>query len=183
LPIDYLALHEQYEISRTTGDEAKAKMAANELRHLLSREPDAVLELAFDYLTIGQRKVAIQLLEDAIKNGPSGSLAVDKLRIHPMLYYTLGYLYDKNGDHERARAQYALAMKGDPAFVFPHRVEEIDVLRTAFDANKKDGRAAYYLGNVLASKNRDKEALAAWRDAVRLDAANTIAQRNVARAL
>ena len=76
-----------------------------------------------------------------------------------------------------------LGMKGDPAFVFPHRVEEIDVLRAAVAANTNDGRAAYYLGNVLASKNRDKEALAAWRDAVRLDPANTIAQRNYARAL
>jgi tetratricopeptide (TPR) repeat protein len=183
LPIDYLALHEQYEINKATGDESKAKIAANQLRHLLSREPDAVLELAFDYLAIGQRQVAIQMIEDAINNGASGSLAVDKVRIHPMLYYTLGYLYDKTGDHERARGQYALAMKGDPAFVFPHRVEEIDVLHAAFDANKKDGRAAYYLGNVLASKNRDKEAFAAWRDAVRLDPANTIAQRNFARAL
>jgi tetratricopeptide (TPR) repeat protein len=183
LPIDYLALHEQYEINKATGDETKAKIAANQLRHLLSREPDAVLELAFDYLAIGQRQVAIQVVEDAINNGASGSLAVDKVRIHPMLYYTLGYLYDKNGDHERARGQYALAMKGDPAFVFPHRVEEIDVLHAAFDANRKDGRAAYYLGNVLASKNRDKEAFAAWRDAVRLDPANTIAQRNFARAL
>jgi len=74
-------------------------------------------------------------------------------------------------------------MKGDPAFVFPHRVEEIDVLRAALAANPNDGRAAYYLGNVLASKNRDKEALTAWREAVRLDLANTIAQRNYARAL
>ena len=183
LPIDYLALREEYEISRATGNEAKAGVAASQLRHLLSREPDAVLELAFDYLAIGQRQAAIQVVEDAIQNGPSGTLAVDKVRINPLLYYTLGYLYDKNGEHERARAQYALATKGDPAFVFPHRVAEIDVLRTALDANKTDGRAAYYLGNVLASKNRDTEALAAWREAVRLDPSNTIAQRNFARAL
>ena len=183
LPIDYLALREQYEISKASGDESKAQVAANQLQHLLSREPDAVLELAFDYLAIGQQHTAIQVLEDAIKRGPSGILAVDKTRIHPLLHYTLGYLYDKTGDRDRARSQYALGMKADPAFVFPHRVEEIDVLRAAFNANKNDGRAAYYLGNVLASKNRDKEALTAWRDSVRLDPTNTIAQRNFARAL
>ena len=183
LPIDYLAVHEQYAISKAAGDEVRAKVAANQLQHLFSREPDAVLELTFDYLAIGQRQEAIQVLEDAIKSGPSGNLAVDKKRIHPMLYYTLGYLYDKNGEPDRARAQYALAMKQDPAFVFPHRVEEIDVLRVAFAANRNDGRAAYYLGNALASKYRDKEALAAWRDSVRLDSTNTIAQRNFARAL
>ncbi|HJP91428.1 MAG TPA: DUF5107 domain-containing protein [Pyrinomonadaceae bacterium] len=183
LPIDYLAVHEQYEIAKATGDEAKARAAANQLQHLLSREPDAVLELVFDYLAIGQRQDAIEVLEEAIKRGPSGNLAIDKTRVHPMLYYTLGYLYDKNREHDRARAAYALGMKGDPAFVFPHRVEEIDVLRAAIEANRNDGRAAYYLGNVLASKNRDKEALAAWRDAIKLDPSNTIAQRNFARAL
>jgi tetratricopeptide (TPR) repeat protein len=183
LPIDYLALREEYNISKALGNETKAKSAWDQLQHLLSREPDAVLELAFDYVAAGQNKEAINVLEEAIKTGPSGNLAVDKTRIHPMLYYTLGYLYDKIGERERARSQYSLAMKGDPAFVFPHRVEEISVLRAAFEANRNDGRAAYYLGNALASKNRDKEALASWREAVRLDQSNTIGQRNFARAL
>ncbi|PWT87522.1 MAG: hypothetical protein C5B55_14635, partial [Blastocatellia bacterium] len=182
-PIDYLALHEQLLTSKAIGNETKAGAASRELQHLLSREPDAVLELAFDYVAVGQQQEAINVIEDAIKHGPSGILDVDKSRIHPMLYYTLGYLYDKTGNSDRARAQYALAMKGDPSFVFPHRVEEIDVLRAALAANKTDGRAAYYLGNVLASKNRDKEALEAWRDAIRLDPTNTVAHRNFARAL
>src|SRR4030095_4520010 len=102
--------------------------------------------------------------------------------VYPMLYYTLGYLYEQDGERDRARAQYELGAKANPAFVFPHRVEEIDVLRAVIAANPNDGRAAYYLGNVLASKDRDVEALAAWRDAVRLDPANSIAQRNLARA-
>jgi tetratricopeptide (TPR) repeat protein len=183
LPIDYLALHEQYETSKALGNETKAQSAWNQLQHLLSREPDSVLELAFDYLALGQTRESIKVLENAIKVGPSGNLAVDKTRVHPMLYYALGYLYDKTGARDRARAQYALGMKGDPAFVFPHRVEDIDVLRAALNANKDDGRAVYYLGNVLASKNRDKEALDAWRLAVKQDPPNTVAQRNFARAL
>lgn len=183
LPIDYLAVREQYLISKAVGNAGREKSAADQLQHLLSREPDAVQELAFNYVAIGRNQEAIGVLEDAIKAGPSGILAVDKIRVHPMLYYTLGYLYETSGERERARAQFALGMKGDPAFVFPHRVEEIDVLRAAIAANANDGRAAYYLGNVLASKNRDKEALVAWSDAVRLDPTNTIAQRNYARAL
>jgi tetratricopeptide (TPR) repeat protein len=183
LPIDYLALREQYLINQAVGNTSKQLVSADQLRQLLSREPDAVLELAFDYVAIGRIREAIDVLEDAIKNGPSGILAVDKTRINPMLHYTLGYLYEKSGERNRAISQFALGMKGDPAFVFPHRVEEINVLQAAVAANTKDGRAAYYLGNVLAARNRDKEALAAWREAVRLDPANTIAQRNYARAL
>lgn len=183
LPIDYFAINEQILINRAARNTENEKAATDQLRQLLSREPDAVLELAFNYMAIGQQQEAITILEDAIKRGPTGILAVDKNRIHPMLYYTLGYLYQKSGERERARTQFALGMKGDPAFVFPHRVEEIDVLRTAVAVNANDGRAAYYLGNVLAGLNRDKEALAAWRDAVKLDPTNTIAQRNYARAL
>ena len=183
LPIDYFALREQYLINKAAGDSVNEKSASEQLRHLLSREPDAVLELAFDYVAIGRNREAIDVLEDAIKAGPSGNLVVDKQRIHPLLYYTLGYLFEKAGERDRARTQFALGAKGDPAFVFPHRVEEIEVLQTAVAANASDGRTAYYLGNVLAAKYRDKEALAAWRDAVRLDSGNTIAQRNYARAL
>jgi len=183
VPIDYLAINELALINRIAGNADKERAATEQLRHLLSREPDAALELAFDYMAIGQQQQAILVLEDAIKRGPSGILAVDKTRVHPMLYYTLGYLYQKAGDPDRARAQFALGMKNDPAFVFPHRVEEIGVLRAAVAANAKDGRAAYYLGNVLAALNRDKEALAAWHDAVKLDSTNTIAQRNYAKAL
>jgi tetratricopeptide (TPR) repeat protein len=139
LPIDYFALREQYLINKAAGNSEKAKLAADQLRHLQSREPDAVLELVFDYVAIGRYHDAIDTLEDAIKGGPSGVLAVDKSRVHPMLYYTLGYLYQKNGERERAGNQFALGMKGNPAFVFPHRVEEIDVLRTALAANKNDG--------------------------------------------
>jgi tetratricopeptide (TPR) repeat protein len=183
LPIDYLAVREQSLINKTAGDTVNEKAAADQLWHLLSREPDAVLELAFDYEALGQRREAIAVLEEAIKRGPSGILPVDKNRVQPMLYYTLGYFYEKTGEHARARTQFDLGMKGDPAFVFPHRVPEIEVLRTAVSANAKDGRAAYYLGNVLAAMNREQEALNSWREAVRLDPANTIAQRNYARAL
>jgi tetratricopeptide (TPR) repeat protein len=183
LPIDYLALHEQYETSKAAGHAARATTAWKQLWHLLSREPDAVLEVVFDYAGVGRRSEARQILEEAIKRAQEGTATAETKRVYPMLYYTLGYLYEQDGDRERARAQYTIGAKGDPAFVFPHRVEEIDVLRAAFASNPNDGRAAYYLGNVLASKNRDQEALTAWRDGVRLDPSNVIAQRNLARAL
>ena len=183
LPIDYLALSEQWRLSSNAHHDDKARKAWNQLWQLLSREPDSVLELAFDYISVGRTLDAREILQEAIRIGPKGTLPTDKSRVHPMLYYTLGYLLHRAGDHAGARALYEQGMKGDPAFVFPHRVEEIYVLRGALSKNQNDGRAAYYLGNVLASKNRDEEALAAWRDAVRLDPANMIAERNFARAL
>ena len=183
MPIDYLARHEQYEIYKSLGQEEKANGSWTELWRLLAREPDSVLEVAFDYAVVGQRGESRRILEGAIRHEQDQTRTADPKRDYPMLHYTLAYFYELDGDQDRARSEYMLGGKGDPAFVFPHRVEEIAVLRKALAANPDDGRAAYYLGNVLASKNRVEEALAAWRDAVRLDPANTIARRNLGRAL
>jgi tetratricopeptide (TPR) repeat protein len=174
--IDYLALSEQRKVSEELGRKTKADRAKEELWRLLAREPDSVLELAFDYVAAGRPGEARGVLEEAVSRAEGG-------RVHPMIHYTLGHLYGLARDARRAGAHYALGAAGDPALVFPHRVEEIEVLRAALAVNPKDGRAAYYLGNALASKYRGEEALAAWRDAVRLDPSNVVARRNLARAL
>ncbi len=183
MPIDYFARHEQYEIHKALGHDRKAQESWTELWLLLAREPDSILEVAFDYAAAGRRGESRGILEEAIRRAQALPATGAAKRDFPMLHYTLGFLYDQDGDRDRARSEYSMGAKGDPAFVFPHRIEEIAVLRGALAANPQDGRAAYYLGNVLASKNRDEEALAAWRDAIRLDPGNTIARRNLGRAL
>jgi tetratricopeptide (TPR) repeat protein len=183
MPIDYFARHEQYEIHKALGHDGKAKESWTELWRLLAREPDSVLEVAFDYAAAGRRGESRRIIEEAIHRAQALPATGEMKRDYPMLHYTLGFLYEQDGDRERARLQYQIGAKGDPNFVFPHRVEEIAVLRDALARNPNDGRAAYYLGNVLASKDRDGEALAAWRDAVRLDPANTIARRNLGHGL
>ncbi len=184
IPIDLLARREQYKINKALGLDEPAQEALKTLWSLLGREPDSILELAFDYLSAGQKKEAIEILEEAIHHslGQDSKIEKDGL-VYPMIHYTLAYLYEKNGDVEPARFQYGIGAKGNPSFVFPHRLEEIEVLRAARKANAEDGRAAYYLGNAWASKYRYRESLQAWRDAVRLDPDNTVARRNLALAL
>jgi tetratricopeptide (TPR) repeat protein len=187
VPIDYLARSEQYQVNKALGHDSQAKAAWNELWRLLSRESDSVLELVFDYANAGRRLEAREILEEAARreqywlarNQPPPNAPPHI----PMIHYTLGYLYELDGDAAKARTEFQIGSSGDTAFVFPHRVEEIAVLKAVLRANPSDGHAAYYLGNVLASKNRENEALAAWRDAVRLDPANNIARRNLGRAL
>ncbi|MBZ5593898.1 MAG: DUF5107 domain-containing protein [Acidobacteriia bacterium] len=173
VPIDYLALSEQYLIDKNRGRDTEAARAHQELWRLLDREPDSVLELAFDYSALGRNNEAIEVLDEAVQRGQK----------YPMLHYALGYFCGRHKNDPRAASEYAWGAKGDPAFVFPHRVEEIAVLRAAVDKNPQDGRAFYYLGNALASKYRNAEALEAWRAAVRLDPSNAVAHRNLARVL
>jgi len=164
MPIDYFARHEQYEIPRysvTTGRPRSrgqnygyswhASLTRFSKSHLITRLPEDVVS----------REGFLKKRSGVHRHSPATGAAK---RDFPMLHYTLGFLYDQDGDRDRARSEYSMGAKGDPAFVFPHRIEEIAVLRGALTANPQDGRAAYYLGNVLASKNRDEEALAAWRD-------------------
>ncbi len=176
VPLDYLALSERAKIAAATGDRKTADATLAELSRLLAREPDSVLELAFDYVSAGRPPEAIEALEAATARAGSG-------RVYPMISYTLGYLYERGGDRARATASYSKAAAADTALLFPHRVEEIDVLRAARAVNPNDGHAAYALGNVLAARLRGEEALAEWRDAVRLDPSNVVARRNVGRAL
>jgi hypothetical protein len=177
-PLDYLALAERAAVSKALGHDAEAARAADELWRLLGREPDSVLELAFDYAAAGQVNQSRLILEEAIRQVRTAGREV-----YPMLHYALGHFYEQGGDTTRALAQYRLGAQASPALVFPHRVEEIEALSAAFKSDNRDGSAAYYLGNVLAARNRGREALAAWRDAVRLDPANGVARRNLALAL
>jgi tetratricopeptide (TPR) repeat protein len=174
VPIDYLGLHEQSEIYKARGKDVEAGRVRDELWRLLGREPDSLLELAFDYAAAGRSSDACSLLEQAISHRGNPQ---------PLLHYALGYFYERRGERARAAAQYEAGRNGNPAYVFPHRVEEVAVLQAARAANPRDGRAAYYLGSALASLDRRAEALAAWRDAVRLDPANAVAHRNYGAAL
>jgi tetratricopeptide (TPR) repeat protein len=173
LPIDYLALSEEQLICKARGKDLEAKRVHEELWRLMERDPDSVLELAFDYAAAGRIGETINVLDEAARRGAS----------YPMLHYALGYFCGMRKNDARAAKGYDRGAKGDPAYVFPHRVEEIAVLRAALEKNPQDGRAFYYLGNVLASKERIPEALEAWRAAVRLDPGNGVAHRNLALAL
>jgi tetratricopeptide (TPR) repeat protein len=179
MPIDYFALREQLEVHKARRDAQAAARVDTELSRLLAREPDSVLELAFDYLAAGQNKAAAQILRESKTS-------------HPMVHYTLGCIAAISDDREGARKHYAAARAADPAFVFPHRVEEILVLRKALEEHPDDARAAYYLGNALAANYRDAEAVESWRAALRREPPggggappleNAVAHRNVARAL
>jgi tetratricopeptide (TPR) repeat protein len=166
-PLDYFALHEQYNILKARKQDAQAERVWTELFRLLAREPDSLLELVFDYAAIG-RSEALAVAEKGLYEITHRQ----KQPPHPMLLYLLN-----------SSSNQMAAAKIDPAYTFPHRVEEIAILQETLKANPTDGRAAYYLGNALASKLRFKEALDAWRIAAQFDSKNALAHRNYARAL
>ena len=174
MPIDYLALSEQRLILRARQQTAKAEQVDKELSRLLAREPDAALELAFDYAAAGQLREADNVLTEAVNS--SGK------EPHPMLLYAQNHFARSRQGSEGAPLPLNTASESALAMTFPHRPVEAEILRSALTTNPRDARAAYYLGNVLASLHRGSEALAAWQQAIELEPSNIIARRNLARA-
>ena len=110
----------------------------------------------------------------------SANTASDKTNISPLVFYYLGYFAEKQGDPAKA-AEYRLqAGMQSPDYVFPFQEEVIAVLRQAIDANPKDARAHYYLGNLLFDWQPD-EAVVLWEKSVELNP-TPIALRNLAQA-
>ncbi len=192
MPIDYLALNERRLLSLERNRMTEYERFCRELETLLSNKPDSWLELAFDYVAVGQMNEAAWIALWADTNGlrisarkqvNTAPVKTSSNPVNPMIWYLGGYLQGYLSKSKSAEEAYKLAAISETAYAFPHRIEEITVLKAALKANPNDGRAAYLLGNTLASKLQFKEALDAWGVAVQFDSKNAVAHRNYARAL
>ena len=127
------------------------------------------LDFAYDYAEAG-------LLEDARRL--LGDYAGDSSRsaIHPMIFYTLGFLSPERDEGKRWYERGAAAC---PDYCFPARLEEMVVLQAALNVNPADARAHYYLGNLLYDKMRRPEAIAHWEKSCALDPSFAIPWRNL----
>jgi len=167
-PLDVRAMAETYLAS---GD----KEAAKRLAATMNDHPATAQETAAEYLNEGLWQDGTDVLRQLTLAAP------DKSRIHPMAYYYLGYFAQKLGQTQNASQYYQQAMSMPPDYVFPFQNEAIDVLRQAIDANPRDARASYYLGNVLYDW-QPEEATRMWEASAALDPSFAITHRNLATA-
>jgi tetratricopeptide (TPR) repeat protein len=167
-PLDVRAMAETY---LTSGDKSTAQRLASTMNDF----PATAQETAAEYLNEGlwQDGAGVLLLSIAA--------AGDNSRIHPMVYYYLGYFARKLGQSENAQRYGQLAMSMPPDYVFPFQSEAIDVLRGAIEANPRDTRAPYYLGNLLYD-GQPEEATRMWELSAALDPSFAITHRNLATA-
>ncbi len=154
-------------------------------RHLLDQravaDVQARLDVAHDCARAG-------LLAEGIEVLAAGALPCDlldtslptqSLGAGPIVQYTLGWLYEKAGNTAAAQTHYHQAAVHSPDYCFPARVEEVAVLEAAIRANSQDGRACYYLGNLLYDRRRHDEAIGLWARSVKLDPTLAVAWRNL----
>ena len=168
LAIDPLDLSAQYELT-LAGDTEQARALGIRLR----QNANWTIELALDYAGAGFFSDAIAILKANLAEKP-------ELTVYPMVYYYLAVFAGRAGQKEQAETYRTLAAKSKGEPCFPHRVQDILVLRECLAQNPQDSRGWAYLGNCLYDKRRYEEAIAAWERCRELDERYPMARRNLA---
>jgi len=131
------------------------------LKQLLSRDPECVLELAFDLLEVGMREEALWLLEKA------------DVHSSPMIWYSADYIGSLIGRPP---------LSGEPEpmeGVFPSRLEEVPVLEHAVESRPSDALARLLLGNLRFHFRQYEAARKLWEEAANLDSSDPVPLRSL----
>ena len=111
-----------------------------------------VINTTVDLLEAGCADMAAELLEEAAKQDPLAA-------------YYLAWVRKQAGLPYESALQQARELPLD--YCFPNRLEDLQVLSFALEAEPQDGAAAYCLGNLLYDKQRYQEAADCWQIAAR----------------
>lgn len=167
-PLDHLAYYELHLLGEGEGKFKRMlkkegglpiKTTWGEIRHCNDGylfEVDLYLELACDYISFRLWEDAISLLEGFLRES----------KPFPLLHYYLAYLYDKVGEEAQSRKYLEAGSEGSPDFLFPHRLEELEILEWVVERNPSDAVALYALGNLLYSLGREEEGIGMWERAL-----------------
>lgn len=164
-PLDFRAGNEGYLIAKESGDLQKAEKELAGLKEKMRNSDQNYLELAIGYLNEGMLTES----EDILRRFDGKN---------PLVNYYLGYIQDKKGNKEQAEKLFKAGSDESVDYIFPFRLETIKVLNVALKYNPKDGKAYYYLGNILFDKQPAK-AIESWESAVKYDPSLAIAYRNL----
>ena len=157
-PLNYYATRELVKLG--------AKPEA-ELTKLLRGVSESYLELALYYLNNGFTADAEEILT-----------AAESSRPYPTVEYYLGYIADRRGDKSAAEEWFRKAESGSIDYVFPFRLETVDVLKKAIEYIPESAVTWYYLGDLYYQKQPEK-AIEAWKEAVRIKPDFAMALRNI----
>ena len=171
-PLDFFTGNEYYLLLKAKGEEVAADTMLGGFARWIRADVQNCLELAADYGAAGLWDEALDVIARRLAR------AEDPAKAHPMLHYFRAWYTEQKGGRAEALRYWKDAAAAPMDFCFPFRMEAQQVLRRALEANPNDGRAAYYLGNLLYD-HQPEAALEAFALAVKLDPDNRIAWRNL----
>ncbi len=164
-PLDFRAANDYYLAVRESVGKQKADAMLAELTGRMRDFDQNYLELAISYLNDG----FISEAEDVLKRFRGSN---------PIVNYYLGYIEDKKGNRAEAEKLFRSGSSMQVDYVFPFRLETVDVLKKASYYLSDDAKPFYYLGTLFFDK-QPEEAMECWQKAVSLDPQLAIAWRNL----
>jgi tetratricopeptide (TPR) repeat protein len=124
----------------------------------LAADPERVLELVVDYMSLGLWDEAHALL---VRRYPSDGVVSEpgivRPQDYPLVAYYRGYCAEKRG--RSGVEDYALASRQSTRFVFPNRPESFVVLRRALEVNTKGRHRPSPPGLALPGRWPDRRSL------------------------
>lgn len=173
IPLDFLAINELInaygELNKST---AVAELLLT-LDKLMGNKHEEYLEIASFYMNCGAWNETIDLLSRIdISNNPEGST-------YPIIYYYLGYCYDRIDETEKSLEYYKLASTQPAHLCFPYRAESLEVLKYAYAKHPEDAQCTYYIGNLLFDSQPDA-AMKWWEKSVLAEKPSYNVFRNLA---
>ena len=157
---NYGILYEQYLLTK---DEELLK----HMVELMHGSANNYHELALDYIGMGLRSEARDILQLALKPGVEPS---------PMTYYYLGCA----SGYPDCKDYYRLAEEADPACCFPNRLEDVAILEDAKHCIPDGGHTPYYLGCLYYDKRQYDLAVENWELSAKLEPSFPTVWRNLA---
>ncbi|MFY0652570.1 MAG: DUF5107 domain-containing protein [Cyclobacteriaceae bacterium] len=139
-PLNFRLANELYLAAKEHGDEKSAHEALVDLTKKLRDFDQNYLELAVGYVNEGMLEEA----KDVLSRYKKGD--------NPIVKYYQGYIQDQSGNKEEARKLFDQAQSLSEDYCFPFRLETVSILNKALEYNPGDGKAYYYLGNILYNK-------------------------------
>ena len=177
--LDFQSRNELYLLNKLKGNIAEADKLLNELKIKMRNDHEEYLELAVTYGNSGMYDEAIDILSriDRTRYSLPSALA-DGASKYPMVYYYLGYYWNKKVDSAKAKSYYQTAATMPWEYCFPYRDESIDVLKSAQQMNPSDAMACYYLGNLLGD-HQPMTAIQQWEKTIQINSKFSSAYRNL----
>jgi tetratricopeptide (TPR) repeat protein len=164
-PLDFRAGNEKYLILKESGETQSAEKALSDLKLKMRNFEQNYLELGIAYLNDGLTAEAEEIFKRYTGK-------------NPLICYYHGFIQDKKGNKTEAAKRFKEGSDLPVDYVFPFRLETINVLKLVSEYYPDDAKPMYYLGNLLYDKQADM-AIEAWENAVKLDPSLAIAHRNL----
>jgi len=171
-PLDFWAGNELYLVKKQSGFGDVAQDRLYILAKAMRGSVQSYLELAVDYGNCGFWEEAADVLRRVCDQGEDGASS------NPLPYYFMAYYLERKGDNQLAAVYFNKASQKPADYCFPFRAETVDVLLRAQEVNPDDGRAPYYLGNILFDLQPER-AVEYWEQSVLIDDSFYLSQRNL----